>query len=283
MNEKPTPTGHPEEITWKERYMVKPGQEIKLAEWDPNDSGEFTRKGEVKKELKRLRRRLAELQDVLYAEDKHRLLIVLQAMDTGGKDGVIKHVMRGINPQGCQVHSFKVPTPEELAHDYLWRIHQRVPGRRYIGIFNRSHYEDVLVVRVHNLVPESVWRKRYDQINDFEKLLADTGTTILKFFLHISKDEQKRRLEERRDTPRKQWKFSLGDVAERAYWEDYQRAYEEALTRCSTPWAPWYIVPANKKWYRNLVVARIIVDTLEQLDMRYPQPEAGISQAVVPD
>ena len=227
--------------------------------------------------------RCASCRRSLYAESKHRLLIVLQAMDTGGKDGVIRHVMSGVNPQGCQVTSFKVPTAEELAHDFLWRIHQQVPRRGYIGIFNRSHYEDVLVVRVHDLVPKKVWQQRYEQINQFEKLLSETGTTILKFFLHISKDEQKRRLEARRDTPEKQWKFSLGDLKEREYWDDYMDAYEDALTRCSTRWAPWYIVPANQKWYRNLVVARTIVKTLESFDMKYPEPEKGIETAVVPD
>ena len=264
-------------------YRVEPGAKIKLADWDANDTGEFEKKAQSEKELKRLRKRTRALQEVLYAESKHRLLIVLQAMDTGGKDGAIKHVMRGVNPQGCIVHSFKVPTPEELAHDYLWRVHQDVPGSGYIGIFNRSHYEDVLVVRVHNLVPEEVWRERYEQINQFEKLLADTGTTILKFYLHISKDEQKKRLEARRDTPEKQWKFSFGDLKEREYWADYQAAYEAALNKCSTPWAPWYIIPANHKWYRNVVIARAIVEALAGLDMRYPEPEEGVESAVVPD
>ncbi len=268
----------------KDRYIVKPGTKVKLEDWDPEDVGdEFHSKKEAEKELKRIRKELRELQEVMYAENKRKLLIVLQAMDTGGKDGVIKHVMRGVNPQGCQVSNFKVPTPEELAHDYLWRIHQRVPGRGYIGIFNRSHYEDVLVQRVHNMVPEKVWRQRYRQINQFEKLLSDTGTTILKFYLHISKDEQKRRLEARRDTPEKQWKFSLGDLKERQYWGDYMAAYEEALTRCSTAYAPWHIVPSNKKWYRNLVIARTILATLQSWKMKYPAPEEGIEEAVVPD
>lgn len=266
-----------------EQYRVKPGQAIKLKEWDAGDTGTFESKKAAKAELKELRDRLRDLQEVLYAEDKHRLLIVLQAMDTGGKDGAIKKVMRGVNPQGIPVSNFKVPTTEELAHDFLWRVHKQAPARREIGIFNRSHYEDVLVVRVHNLVPESVWSRRYEQINQFEKLLADTGTTILKFYLHISKAEQKERLEARRDTPDKQWKFSLGDLAERQHWDDYMRAYEDALTRCSTDWAPWYIVPANHKWYRNVVIARTIVQTLESLDMQYPDPEEGIEDVVVPD
>ena len=264
-------------------YLIEPGTKVNLADWDPSDTGEFESKGQARKELKRLRTRTRELQEVLYAEGKHNLLIVLQAMDTGGKDGVIKHVMRGVNPQGCQVSSFKVPTPAELSRDFLWRVHKVVPGKGYIGIFNRSHYEDVLVVRVQNLVPEAIWGQRYEQINQFEKLLADTGTTILKFHLYISKHEQKRRLESRRDTPEKRWKFSSADLKERQYWDDYMQAYEAALTKCSTPWAPWYIVPANRKWYRNVVIARTIVDTLESLDMRYPQPETGIEDVVVPD
>jgi PPK2 family polyphosphate:nucleotide phosphotransferase len=204
-------------------------------------------------------------------------------MDAGGKDGTIKHVMGGVNPQGCQVTSFKQPTARELAHDYLWRIHMAVPSRGYIGIYNRSHYEDVLVVRVHNLVPEEVWSTRYEQINHFEKLLAETGTTILKFFLYISKEEQKERFEARLTDPTKNWKFSAGDVKERRYWDDYMLAYEEALSRCNTPWAPWYIIPANRKWYRNLVVSQTIVETLEKLDMHYPPPLADAGSIVVPD
>ncbi len=219
----------------------------------------------------------------MWAQGEHALLIVLQALDAGGKDGVIRHVMSGVNPQGCQVTSFKVPTEEELEHDYLWRIHKATPRRGYIGIFNRSHYEDVLVVRVHNLVPEDVWQQRYEQINHFERLLADSGTTILKFFLYISKDEQKERFEARLRDPRKNWKFSVKDVKERGYWDDYVRAYEDALGRCSTPWAPWYIVPANRKWYRNLVISQAIVETLEKLDMHYPPPLPDADTIVVPD
>jgi PPK2 family polyphosphate:nucleotide phosphotransferase len=203
-------------------------------------------------------------------------------MDAGGKDGTIKHVMRGVNPQGCQVTSFKVPTKEELEHDFLWRVHKAVPRRGYIGIFNRSHYEDVLVVRVDNLAPEPVWQQRYEQINHFEKLLADTGTTILKFYLHISKDEQKERFEARLQDPHKNWKFSMEDVEKRQQWDDYTHAFEDALSRCSTPWAPWYVIPANHKWYRNLVISEIIVDTLTRLDMRYPPPLPNADQIVIP-
>jgi len=256
---------------------------VNLSDYDPGYSGNYRSKGETKEELERKVERLRELQEVLWAESKHTLLVVLQAMDGGGKDGTIEHVMHGVNPQGCQVTSFKVPTAEELSHDYLWRIHKAVPRRGYIGIFNRSHYEDVLVVRVHNLVPEEVWQQRYDQINHFEKLLAAAGTTILKFFLYISKEEQKERFEARLRDPQKNWKFSIGDVEERGYWDDYMRAYEEALSRCSTPWAPWYIVPANHKWYRDLVVCQIIIEALEKLDMHYPPPLPDADKIVIPD
>lgn len=264
-------------------FLVPPGTQVHLADHDPGYTGEYTRKKAAESALKDNRDRLRELQQVLWAEGKHALLIVLQAMDAGGKDGTIRHVFRGVNPQGCQVTSFKVPTKEELAHDYLWRIHKAAPQKGYIGIFNRSHYEDVLVVRVHNLVPEEVWSQRYEQINHFEKLLADTGTTILKFFIHISKEEQKERFEARLQDPAKNWKFSMGDVEERGRWDDYMRAFETALSRCSTPWAPWYIIPANHKWYRNLAVSRILVETLEGLDMHYPPPLPDADQIVIPD
>ena len=258
------------------------GTTVRLSEYDPGYSAEFQAKQQARAALKINVKRMAELQEVLWAENKHALLIVLQAMDAGGKDGTIKHVMRGVNPQGCRVTGFKVPTPEELDHDYLWRVHGAVPGKGEIGIFNRSHYEDVLVVRVHSLVPPEVWGQRYDQINAFEKLLADTGTTILKFFLHISKEEQKSRFEARLARPDKRWKFSLGDVAERERWDDYMGAYEEALTRCNSPWAPWFIVPANRKWYRNLAISQAIVETLERLDMRFPTPKDDLSNVVIP-
>jgi PPK2 family polyphosphate:nucleotide phosphotransferase len=264
-------------------FLVPRGTQVNLADYDPGYTGEFRDKDETKSELKDSTDKLRELQRVLWAEGKHALLIVLQAMDAGGKDGTIRHVFRGVNPQGCQVTSFKVPTKEELAHDYLWRIHKATPRRGYIGIFNRSHYEDVLVVRVHNFVPKEVWQQRYEQINHFEKLLADSGTTILKFFLHISKEEQKERFEARLADPAKNWKFSMGDVEERAYWDDYQRAFEVALSRCSTPWAPWYVIPANHKWYRNLAISRVIVGALENLDMQYPPPLPNAGEIVVPD
>jgi len=265
------------------RYRVEPGRPFRLADIDPGETEHYERKKDARDELDRQRDRITDLQARLYGEHRRSLLIVLQAMDTGGKDGVIKHVLRGVNPQGCQVWSFKGPSAEELDHDFLWRYHNRAPSKGMITIFNRSHYEDVLVVRVKNLVPESVWRTRYETINDFEETLARAGVTVLKFFLHISKDEQKRRLESRLADPDKRWKFSANDLRERAYWDDYMLAFEEAVTRCSTPHAPWYVVPANAKWYRNLVVARTIADTLESLGPTYPAAETGLDQVVIPD
>jgi len=265
-----------------DQYRVKPGSKVNLQKWDPDDKGHFEGgKKDGKKALKPLNDRLEELQELLYAENKHKLLVVLQAMDSGGKDGTIRHVFDGVNPQGVKVASFKVPTEEELAHDYLWRVHQHTPGKGEIVIFNRSHYEDVLVVRVKNLAPDKVWRKRYDHINAFEKLLVDEGTTILKFYLHINLDEQKERFQARLDDPHKNWKFSLGDLKDRALWPDYMKAYEEMLSNTSTAYAPWYIVPANRKWYRNLVIGTVLVETLEGLKMRYPEPEDDLSDVVI--
>ena len=265
-----------------ERYRVKPGSQVALSQWDPNDKSAFAGdKQEAREALRTRNERLEELQELLYAEHKHRVLVVLQAMDTGGKDGTIRHVFEGVNPQGVKVAGFKVPTPEELAHDYLWRVHKQTPGKGEIVIFNRSHYEDVLVVRVHNLVPPEVWGRRYAHINDFERLLADEGTTILKFYLHIDLDEQKRRFQARLDEPHKRWKFSLGDLKERKLWPEYMKAYEDVLNKTSTERAPWYIVPANRKWYRNLVVATVLVETLEGLNMSHPQPEQGLDDVVI--
>jgi PPK2 family polyphosphate:nucleotide phosphotransferase len=204
-------------------------------------------------------------------------------MDTGGKDGTIKGVFQGVNPQGCQVWSFKAPSNEEAAHDFLWRYHQKAPPKGMIHIFNRSHYEDVLIVRVKDLVPEPVWRPRYEAINQFEYALTSDGVTVLKFFLHISRDEQKRRLESRLADPDKRWKFSSNDLKERAYWDDYQAAFEDAVNECSTDYAPWYVVPANKKWYRNLVVARTIADTLEAMNPKFPAAEKGLDKIDIPD
>ncbi|NDJ76336.1 MAG: polyphosphate kinase 2 family protein [Chloroflexi bacterium] len=259
------------------------GQVVRLADFDPDYTGDFTDKDEAKDQLDENRDRLQDLQEVLYAEHKHALLIVFQAMDAGGKDSTIRHVMEGVNPQGVVVSNFKVPTEEERDHDFLWRIHRRTPRKGMIGIFNRSHYEDVLVVRVNELVPPDVWGARYDHINNFERLLADSGVTILKFFLHISKAEQKERFLDRLERPDKHWKFSRGDLPVREKWDQYMAAFEEAITRCNTEYAPWFIVPANKKWYRNLVVSNAIVDALEKLDMRYPEPEPDLDQIVIPD
>jgi len=263
-------------------YRVKPGAKIKLEDWDPKDDRLFQAgKEEAAQRLKELNEELETLQEILFAEHKHKILIVLQGMDTSGKDGVIRHVFEGVNPQGVRVASFKVPTPIELDHDYLWRVHQQAPGKGELVIFNRSHYEDVLVVRVHKLVPEKTWAQRYDQINAFESLLAEAGTQILKFFLYISYDEQRERLQARLDDPSKRWKFRLGDLDERKLWSEYQRAYEDVLNRTSTEAAPWYIVPSDRKWYRNLVIGEIIVDKFRKLDMHYPQPEENLDGVLV--
>jgi len=225
--------------------------------------------------------RLTDLQDRIWAEGKRRILVVLQGIDAAGKDGTIRHVMGAFNPQGCPVTSFKVPTGQELAHDYLWRVHRSVPGNGEIGIFNRSQYEEVLVVRVHGLVPKALWSKRFDQINEFEQLLADEGTTIVKFFLYIDRDEQRERLQARVDDPTKNWKFRLGDLDERKLWDDYIAAYEDALSRCSTAAAPWYVIPSNRKWFRNLAVADILADTLDDLKPRYPKSAEDLTGVVV--
>ena len=270
-----------------DKYRVRPGKKVNLARVNPEDISEFKSikgvkdKAAAEKQLQKLRLKLEQLQEVLYAEHKHKLLIVFQAMDTGGKDGVIKDVFEGVNPAGVQVVSFKVPTPEELDHDYLWRIHPHMPGKGDVVVFNRSHYEDVLVVRVHNYVSEAVWSKRYEQIANFEKHLAEEGTTILKFYLHINLDEQKKRLEARLADPTKHWKFRIGDLAERKLWSQYMAAYQDAINKTSTEAAPWYVVPANKKWYRNLVVASVLVKTLENLKMSYPESKEDLSKVTI--
>lgn len=265
-----------------EKYRVQPGGSVDLSKWDPNDKSMFriSKKG-AKKKLHQLNQELEELQELLYAEGKHKLLIVLQAMDTGGKDGTIRHVFEGVNPQGVKVAGFKVPTRLELAHDYLWRVHKHTPGKGEIVIFNRSHYEDVLVVRVHNLVTEEIWSRRYEHIRAFEKTLADEGTTILKFYLHIDQDEQKERLQARLDEPHKKWKFSSGDLEERKLWDQYQEAFEAALGKTSTDTAPWYVIPSNRKWYRNLVISTIIIEKLKSLNMSYPPSEEDLDQIVI--
>lgn len=264
------------------QFLVKPGTSVKLPEWDPNDTGKF--KGGKKEglaKLEKLNDKLESMQELLFAEHKHKVLVVLQAMDTGGKDGVIRRVFDGVNPSGVRVVSFKAPTPEELSHDFLWRIRKGVPGIGEMVIFNRSQYEDVLVVRVHNLVPPEVWGARYDLINEFEKELAENGTTILKFYLHIDMDEQKERLQARLDDPTKRWKFRLGDLKERKLWPEYMQAYEDVLSKTSTEYAPWYIVPANRKWFRDLVISSVLVNTLEGLKMKYPESEENLDGVVI--
>lgn len=265
-----------------ERYLVKPGTKINLDEWDPNEKTFFEfGKQAGKLHLVELNNELMQLQNVLYAENKHNFLIVLQGMDTSGKDGTIKHVFHGVNPQGVRIANFKVPSKIELEHDFLWRVHKQAPGKGEIAIFNRSHYEDVLVVRVHDLVPKDVWSKRYAQINAFEKMLAEEGTTILKFFLHIDLDEQKERLQARLADPHKQWKFRKGDLDERKLWPNYIQAYEDVLSKTSTKYAPWYLIPANRKWYRNLIISTILIETLKNLKMKYPPPEDDLDGIII--
>ncbi len=263
---------------FSDRFCAPHGGQWHLRDIDPAETDGLHGKKKVRKEIKQYAQRMRELQYLLYAEGKHSLLIVLQAMDAGGKDGTIRHVLGYMNPQGCHVAPFKVPTDEEKAHDFLWRVHPHAPGRGRVSIFNRSHYEDVLVVRVHDLVPEAQWRRRYDRINDFERLLADNGTTILKFFLHISPQEQLRRFRKRLENPAKQWKISEADYSERRYWDQYQAAYEDAIARCNTKHAPWFIIPADHKWFRNLAVSRIVVETLEGLNMALPPPSVDIDE-----
>lgn len=261
---------------------MKPGSRVDLSRLDAGDTSAFKGgKDDTAELFGRMNDRLEELQEMLWAEGRHKLLVVLQGMDTSGKDGTIRHVFDGVNPLGVRVASFKAPTAEELAHDFLWRVHPVVPGKGEMVIFNRSHYEDVLAARVRGFVPPAVWKHRYGQINDFEKLLAETGTKILKFFLYIDADEQKERLQERLDDPTKRWKFRKGDLEDRRLWKEYLDAYEDALARTSTKHAPWYVVPSNRNWYRNLVVASVIVDALERLDMKFPEPEEDLQGIVI--
>jgi PPK2 family polyphosphate:nucleotide phosphotransferase len=255
-----------------ERYRVPPGTDVKLAAWDTRTNGDHgISKDDAPALLTEYTERLAQLQQLLYAGESHKMLVVLQGMDTSGKDGTIKHVFRAVNPLGVRVANFKKPNDVERRHDFLWRVHHNAPLDGQLTIFNRSHYEDVLVVRIHGLASEPVWHRRYDHIVNFEQMLTDEGTVIRKFFLHISKDEQKARLQERLDNPAKHFKFEHGDIEERKLWDDYQRAYEDALTRTSTTTAPWYIVPSDQKWFRNLVISKVLIETLEGLDMRYPE------------
>jgi PPK2 family polyphosphate:nucleotide phosphotransferase len=265
-------------MNYEKQFRIKTGSQVHLGKIDADYHGEYANEAATLSDLERYTQRLAELQAKMYAENKHTLLVVLQAMDGGGKDGTIRHVMAAWNPQSCNVVSFKVPTAEELAHDYLWRIHKVTPRKGQITVFNRSHYEDVLVVRVHNLVPREVWSKRYDEINNFERGLANSGTTILKFFLHIDKDEQLRRFGDRLNEPDKQWKISDADYKERECWDDYQQAYQDTLSKCSINDAPWYIIPANHKWFRNLAISQILVETMEGWQVKFPEPGVNLAE-----
>jgi PPK2 family polyphosphate:nucleotide phosphotransferase len=263
-------------MSYSDRFLVKPKQTVRLSDIDSSFKAEHKNKSEARADIRQYAERLRELQYLLYAEHRRGLLICLQAMDSGGKDGTIRHVLGYMNPQGCRVQAFKVPSAREAAHDFLWRVHQVVPGLGEVVIFNRSHYEDVLVTRVHKLVDKKVWSARYDAINAFEKYLSDNGVHILKFFLHISKDEQLKRFKKRLNDPARHWKISEADYNERAYWDDYQHAYQDALSHCSTPHAPWFIIPADHKWVRNLLVSRIVVEYLEGLNMQFPKPTVDL-------
>ena len=263
---------NPSSFDLYKRLIVPPEKKIHLSEYDPNDTAGLKDNYAVKKMLESNIRHLVELQHLLYAEGQQSLLVVLQGMDGAGKDSTIRNVFSGVNPKGCQVASFKAPTQEELSHDFLWRIHQKVPPKGNIEVFDRSQYEDVLVVRVKNLVPNAVLEQRYEQINNFEKMLSENGTKIIKFFLYISKDEQKNKLLERLEDPEKKWKFNPTDIQERKHWDKYMKSYETLLNKCSTEWAPWFVIPANNKWFRNLAVSQIVVETLEGMNPKLPEP-----------
>ena len=265
----------------RDRLIVTPGKAAKLAERDPRDDLGLEGKDESKELLEELVDELSLLQNRLWAEGERSILLVLQGLDASGKDGTIRSVFTGVNPQGCHVVSFKAPSSNERAHDFLWRIHDKCPGRGRIGIFNRSHYEDVVTVRVRELAPKSVWSKRPRHINEFERMLTDEGTTLIKVYLHLSKEEQRERLQERVDNPEKRWKFRAGDLDDRALWDDYMEAFEETLTETSTKWAPWYVVPTDRNWVRNVAVASLLVETLRELDPKIPDPEEGIEGTLV--
>ncbi len=263
-------------------YIIRPNSQVNLAQTPTRGGDEANANRDTTEiEFKAMRKELRDWQYKWYAENKRKLLIVLQALDAGGKDGTIRKVTQGINPQGVRINGFKAPTKHELAHDYLWRIHKVVPAAGMWGIFNRSHYEDVLIARVQNLVPEATWQARFEQINQFEKLLSDTGTTILKFYLHISKDEQRERLQARIDDPNKRWKFDSGDLKQREKWDDYQAAFEDVFLKTSTDYAPWYVIPADQKWYRNYAITNILLEKMRQLNPQFPSPEEKIQGLVI--
>ena len=270
--------GRLETLDYQKKFRVKPGEKLRLKKLDPSFTGEHESEAIAKEATEHSRAKLAHEQNLLYAEHKHSVLIVLQAMDAGGKDGTIKHVFSGVNPQGVHVASFKQPTGPELAHDFLWRVHPHTPGRGQISIFNRSHYEDVLVTRVHKLIDKATWTRRYREICDFEALLVQSGTTILKFFLHISKEEQLARFAQRLEDPGRNWKISEADYTERALWDDYIEAFEDAIRATSTHEAPWYVIPSNAKWFRNLAVSKIIADAMADLHLAYPPPSVNLAE-----
>ena len=264
-------------MSYSKAFRVNAGEKIRLKNFDPRFSGKDEKKKSALRKMEKLQKRMDELQFQLYAEQKRSLLICLQAPDAAGKDGVVRHVISAMNPQGCRVVSFKQPTAEERAHDFLWRIEHQAPRRGEVVIFNRSHYEDVLVVRVHGIVPKKVWSRRYEQINDFERRLAANDTQILKFFLHISKEEQLERFKQRLDDPARHWKISESDYLEREYWDDYRAAYQDAINKCSTDTAPWFVIPSDRKWFRNLAISEIIVETMDNLGMKLPAPTVNIA------
>lgn len=265
-------------MDYRQKFVVEEGKKVKLSKIDPEETCGYNKKKNALEHLEENTRKLADLQYKLYSENKQSLLIVLQALDAGGKDGTINHVLAPMNPQGCRVQGFKAPSAEERAHDFLWRIHKAAPKNGEVVIFNRSHYEDVLIARVHNLVPKKIWLTRYEFINEFEKMLVCHNTKIVKFFLHISKDEQLKRFEKRLDLPEKHWKISDGDYSERQFWDQYTEAFEDAISKCSTKYAPWYVIPANNKWFRNLAVSQILVETMEDMKLKLPEPSVDIEE-----
>jgi PPK2 family polyphosphate:nucleotide phosphotransferase len=264
-------------MDYRKEFRVDPGDKLRMNKLDPAYKGKHASKAEAEQETENYRQKLARQQAVLYAEHKHSILVVLQALDAGGKDGTVNHVFSALNPQGARVAGFKQPTPAELAHDFLWRVHPLAPARGEIAIFNRSHYEDVLVTRVHKLIDKATWTERYQRIHDFEALLVENGTTILKFFLHISKEEQLQRFAQRLDDPARNWKISESDYSERALWDDYVEAFEDAMQATSTREAPWYVIPSNHKWFRNLAVSQIMADTMADLRLAFPAPSVNLA------
>ena len=265
-------------MDYSKKFLVKPGDKVNLATVDANFKDKHESHETALVEIESYVKKMGDLQYLMYAEGKRSLLICLQGRDAAGKDGTINHVLSGMNPQGCTVHGFKVPTREEASHDFLWRYHRAVPGKGQVTIFNRSHYEEVLVQRVHNIVPEEIWAKRYEHINNFERMLYENGTHILKFYLHIDPEEQLERFRQRIEDPARHWKISDGDYAERPFWDAYSAAFEDAMTKCSTEHAPWFIIPANHKWFRNLAISTIVTETLESLDMKFPEPVVDMAE-----